>query len=394
MCIVCIISALDTQVKMASYIPRVFLPGSDHYACHMAQARKKSTPATPAPKKPRLSQAEATARMLNATIQLLVERAPGEVTVARICEKAGVHTDYVVRYFGSREELLSQAVETAFFGFFVNTNSDEATRLNLVLEGNIDVLRLAKARMQTITYLLGCGVSPERFQANQKLVLESVFAQSTSNTQVGDALAKERIEKIREAASKLASADNKDFWGSVLSIAGKALLAIGAVVATVASAGSLGPVLLPLAVYSIMGSVSGLINDVLKQMGHPDGMGFDLTVGNLVKVIAEKVFDVDEETAKGYMKWTDIAVGVAIAVVSVGAMFKSGAALLKAGDAAAGVGAAKLGSMANKLNAVTQMAGSAATMASARPSPSTASSTRSSRKTTFSRSSAEPRRDW
>ena len=46
---------------MASYIPRVFLPGSDHYACHMAQARKKSTPATPAPKKPRLSQAEATA---------------------------------------------------------------------------------------------------------------------------------------------------------------------------------------------------------------------------------------------------------------------------------------------------------------------------------------------
>lgn len=99
---------------MTSYIPRVFLPGSDHYACHMAQARKKRTPATPVPKKPRLSQAEATARMLNATIQLLVEYAPGEVTVARICEKAGVHTDYVVRYFGSREELLSQAVETAF----------------------------------------------------------------------------------------------------------------------------------------------------------------------------------------------------------------------------------------------------------------------------------------
>ena len=193
MCIVCILCALDTQIKMTSYIPRVFLPGSDHYACHMAQARKKSTPATPAPKKPRLSQAEATARMLNATIQLLVEYAPGDVTVARICEKAGVHTDYVVRYFGSREELLSQAVETAFFGFFVNTNSDEATRLNLVLEGNIDVLRLAKARMQTITYLLGCGVSPERFQANQKLVLESVFAQSTSNTQVGDRTSKTLI---------------------------------------------------------------------------------------------------------------------------------------------------------------------------------------------------------
>jgi AcrR family transcriptional regulator len=121
-----------------------------------------------------------------------VEYAPGEVTVVRICEKAGVHTDYVVRYFGSREELLSQAVETAFFGFFVSTNSDEATRLNLVLEGNIDVLRLAKARIQTITYLLGCGVSPERFQANQKLVLESVQLQS-SNPVVGDRTSKTLI---------------------------------------------------------------------------------------------------------------------------------------------------------------------------------------------------------
>ena len=151
----------------------------------MAPVSKKKKAPVPAPKKPRLSQAEATARMLNATIQLLLEFAPSDVTVVRICEKAGVHTDYVVRYFGSREELLSQSIEAAFMGVFVQTNSDETTRLNLVLEGNVDVLKLAKARMQTITYLLGCGVSPERFQANQKLVLESVLSQST-NTTVGD----------------------------------------------------------------------------------------------------------------------------------------------------------------------------------------------------------------
>ena len=150
----------------------------------MAPVSKKKPP-VPAPRKPRLSQAEATARMLNATIQLLLEFAPSDVTVVRICEKAGVHTDYVVRYFGSREELLSQSIEAAFMGVFVQTNSDETTRLKLVLDGNIDVLKLAKARMQTITYLLGCGVSPERFQANQKLVLESVLSQST-NTTVGD----------------------------------------------------------------------------------------------------------------------------------------------------------------------------------------------------------------
>lgn len=156
----------------------------------MAPVSKKKKPPVPAPKKPRLSQAEATVRMLSATIQLLLEFAPSDVTVVRICEKAGVHTDYVVRYFGSREELLSQAVESAFLGYFVKIESDEATRLKLVLDGNIDILRLSKARMQTITYLLGCGVSPVRFQANQKLVLESVLTQSSGNTDVGERTSK------------------------------------------------------------------------------------------------------------------------------------------------------------------------------------------------------------
>jgi len=146
----------------------------------MASVPKKKIPPIPAPKKPRLSQAEATVRMLNATVQLLLKFSPADVTVVRICEKAGVHTDYVVRYFGSREELLSQAVEAAFLGFFVQTESDTSTRLNLVLEADVDVLKLSKARMQTITYLLGCGVSPERFQANQKMVFESVLSQSTN----------------------------------------------------------------------------------------------------------------------------------------------------------------------------------------------------------------------
>ena len=160
-------------------------PSPNRYACHMAPVSKKKSPAAPAPKKPRLSQAEATVRMLNATIQLLLKSSPAEVTVVRICEKAGVHTDYVVRYFGSREELLSQAVEAAFLGYFVKTESDASTRLNLVLESDEDAMRLAKVRMQTITYLLGCGVSHERFKANQKLVLESVLSQS-GNPDVGE----------------------------------------------------------------------------------------------------------------------------------------------------------------------------------------------------------------
>ena len=146
----------------------------------MAPTPKRKIPPVPAPKKPRLSQAEATIRMLNATSQLLLEYVPGEVTVVRICEKAGVHTDYVVRYFGSREELLCQAVEAAFLGVFLKTNNEETTRLNMVLEGKVTDVQLAEARLRTIAYLLGCGISPERFQSSQKMLIELVFSQSNN----------------------------------------------------------------------------------------------------------------------------------------------------------------------------------------------------------------------
>jgi len=146
----------------------------------MAPVSKKKSPAASAPKKPRLSQAEATVRMLNASSQLLVENVPGEVTVVRICERAGVHTDYVVRYFGSREELLCQAIESAFQGVFLGTTSDETSRLEFAIGDYLDIVKLREARARTITYLLGCGISPQRFQSSQKLVLEQVFSQSNN----------------------------------------------------------------------------------------------------------------------------------------------------------------------------------------------------------------------
>ena len=157
----------------------------DRYDSRMVQASKKKSRSVTAPKKPRLSQSEATVRMLNATNQLLLQSAPGEVTVARICGEADVHTDYVARYFGSREELMCQAIEAAFLGVFLKTTSEETTRLSLVLQGKVDFMQLAQARVRTIAYLLGCGVSPKRFQSGQKLLLESVFTQS-NNVNVGD----------------------------------------------------------------------------------------------------------------------------------------------------------------------------------------------------------------
>lgn len=155
------------------------------YDSHMAPAARKKIPPSRASKRARLSQAEATVRMLHATNHLLLQNVPGEVTVARICDAAGVHTDYVARYFGSREELMCQAIDAAFLGVFLNTNNEESSRLKIVLDGNVDVMQLAQARVRTIAYLLGSGVSPERFQSSQKLLLESVSSQST-NQNVGD----------------------------------------------------------------------------------------------------------------------------------------------------------------------------------------------------------------
>ena len=151
----------------------------------MATASKKSSPRASTSKKPRYSQAEASVRMMTATSHLLIQLPPAEVTVQRICEKAGVHTDYVVRYFGSREELLCQSIEAAFLGVFLKTESKETSRLQVILDDDVDVMQMARARIRTIAYLLGCGVSPERFQSSQKMLLESVVAQSL-NPNVAD----------------------------------------------------------------------------------------------------------------------------------------------------------------------------------------------------------------
>jgi hypothetical protein len=80
---------------------------------------------------------------------------------------------------------MCQAIEAAFLGVFLKTSSKETSRLSLVLQGKVDFMQLAQARVRVIAYLLGCGVSPKRFQSGQKLLLESVFTQS-KNVNVGD----------------------------------------------------------------------------------------------------------------------------------------------------------------------------------------------------------------
>ena len=153
------------------------------YTRLMASAPKKSsqvpTGRSVVKKKPRLSQAEATLKMLSATANLLLKNPPERVTVQKICQAADVHTDYVVRYFGSREELLCQAIEAAFVGVVLREDGN-TSRIDDTLANTAGILEKAHARFRTIAYLLGCGVEPERFQASQKIVLGHLLAEANN----------------------------------------------------------------------------------------------------------------------------------------------------------------------------------------------------------------------
>ena len=130
-------------------------------------------------KRPRLSQAEAEVRMKNATAQLLLAHPPADVTVHMISAKAGVHHDYVARYFGSREELMIQTIESAVLGTILAADDHGKTGPVSALDANENIMAMVNARLRTMMYLLACGVDPERFTENQKMVHNFALSQFT-----------------------------------------------------------------------------------------------------------------------------------------------------------------------------------------------------------------------
>ena len=149
----------------------------EHYHKWMVNTTKSQNRAT-AGKRPRLSQAEAEVRMKNATAQLLLAHPPADVTVHMISAKAGVHHDYVARYFGSREELMIQTIESAVLGTILSAD-DKETDIVTALDANANLMAMVSARMRTMMYLLACGVDPERFTENQKMIHNFAFSQFT-----------------------------------------------------------------------------------------------------------------------------------------------------------------------------------------------------------------------
>ena len=130
-----------------------------------------ATPKTTAVKKPRLSQQEAEIKMIQATSELMKTTAPADITVQLISSTAGVHHDYVARYFGSREELFVQAVERTTLAYLAVSQQASPTEVQQALTSGNDLIHLASVRGRLISYLLACGVSPERFRSTQELLM-------------------------------------------------------------------------------------------------------------------------------------------------------------------------------------------------------------------------------
>jgi AcrR family transcriptional regulator len=155
----------------------------DAYMATPSSKLPKKAPASKAAalanKRPRLSQAEAEVRMKNATAQLLLTHPPADVTVHMISAKAGVHHDYVARYFGSREELMIQTIESAVLGTILSADDNGKTDPVTALDANANLMAMVSARMRTMMYLLACGVDPERFTENQKMIHNFALSQFT-----------------------------------------------------------------------------------------------------------------------------------------------------------------------------------------------------------------------
>ena len=146
------------------------MPSTPKRTAQSPAPKSTSRQTTTQPKPPRLSREEAELRMIRAAIDLLLTTPPGDVTVHKIAKTAGVHHDYVARYFGSREELLARAIDHATLEFVVKIAPSNSEQLREKLTNNPDAIALGALRSRLIMYLVACGVSPERFRPTQALL--------------------------------------------------------------------------------------------------------------------------------------------------------------------------------------------------------------------------------
>ena len=130
-------------------------------------AKKKPAPYS----RPRKSREQGEIALLEATVALLTEKTPDHVTTADIAERAGLNRAHIVRYFGTRAEILAAALEHYMItGVLAEETPDAAT----IVERRAQFQSTVQWYMKVVSYLLSIGVPPQRFHTVQQAVSERV----------------------------------------------------------------------------------------------------------------------------------------------------------------------------------------------------------------------------
>lgn len=126
-------------------------------------------PKTPS-RRSRVSRAEATQRFLDATIELLFEKAVPDISLHEIAAKTGMNHGYVFRYFGTRLDLFTAVTdELARLATLAGQSEvDRQAELGITTP-TFDLVTMnasrkyTRQRQRVIQYLVTAGVDPARF---------------------------------------------------------------------------------------------------------------------------------------------------------------------------------------------------------------------------------------
>jgi AcrR family transcriptional regulator len=141
----------------------------------------------PAPySRPRRSRSEGEIALLEAAFELMREKHPSEVTTGDIAERAGLNRAHIVRYFGTRLELLSAAIEYAFHLHLAPEPPPDVFN-KFLHDGNI--ANLMNLRHKVVSYLLNSEVPPERFRESQRIIIDR-FSQVLNTGDLSDRMSR------------------------------------------------------------------------------------------------------------------------------------------------------------------------------------------------------------
>lgn len=144
-------------------------------------AKKKPVPYS----RPRLSRSEGEVALMKAAYELMTEIDVADITTTDIAERAGLNRAHISRYFTTRNELLSAAIEYDFFERFnrviESRKSDPSVQYDL-FGAEADQLRL---RNKVVAYLISVGVPQARFHESQRFLTErlTMFLHNDENSE-------------------------------------------------------------------------------------------------------------------------------------------------------------------------------------------------------------------